>query len=42
MADFGGADLDAFRTEARSWLEANYPPSLRGDPEAGQRIVMGA
>src|SRR5580704_17727554 len=30
MADFGGADLDAFRTEARDWLEANFPPSLKG------------
>jgi alkylation response protein AidB-like acyl-CoA dehydrogenase len=30
MADFGAADLDAFRTEAREWLEANFPPSLRG------------
>ncbi|MDR3513254.1 MAG: acyl-CoA dehydrogenase family protein [Caulobacteraceae bacterium] len=30
MADFGGADLDAFRNEARSWLEANFPPSLKG------------
>jgi alkylation response protein AidB-like acyl-CoA dehydrogenase len=29
MADFGG-DLDAFRAEARSWLEANFPPSLKG------------
>jgi alkylation response protein AidB-like acyl-CoA dehydrogenase len=39
MADFG-ADLDAFRAEARSWLEANFPASLRrrageaADPEA--------
>ncbi|HTX49771.1 MAG TPA: acyl-CoA dehydrogenase family protein, partial [Caulobacteraceae bacterium] len=39
MADFGG-DLDSFRTEARSWLEANFPASLRrtadrpADPEA--------
>jgi alkylation response protein AidB-like acyl-CoA dehydrogenase len=41
MADFGGADLDAFRVEARSWLEANYPQSLRGDPEAGPRMIMG-
>jgi len=41
MADFGGADVDAFRTEARTWLEANYPQSLRGDPEAGQRMMMG-
>jgi len=29
MADFGG-DLDAFRAEAKNWLEANFPPSLRG------------
>jgi len=41
MADFGGADLDAFRTEARTWLEANYPQSLRDDPEAGTRMMMG-
>jgi alkylation response protein AidB-like acyl-CoA dehydrogenase len=30
MADFGGAELDAFRTEVRDWLEANFPKSLRG------------
>jgi alkylation response protein AidB-like acyl-CoA dehydrogenase len=30
MADFGGAELDAFRIEARDWLEANFPASLRG------------
>ena len=32
MPDFGGApeaDLDAFRTETRAWLEANCPPSMR-------------
>jgi alkylation response protein AidB-like acyl-CoA dehydrogenase len=29
MADFGG-DTDAFRAEARAWLEANFPPSLKG------------
>ncbi|WGM38951.1 acyl-CoA dehydrogenase family protein [Caulobacter sp. NIBR1757] len=28
MADFGATDLDAFRTETRAWLEANYPASL--------------
>ncbi len=33
MADFGGADLDAFRQEARDWLAANYPAELR-DPKA--------
>jgi alkylation response protein AidB-like acyl-CoA dehydrogenase len=41
MADFGGSDLDTFRTEARTWLEANYPQSLREDPEAGARMIMG-
>jgi alkylation response protein AidB-like acyl-CoA dehydrogenase len=33
MADFGATDLDAFRTEVRAWLEANYPAELR-DPNA--------
>jgi alkylation response protein AidB-like acyl-CoA dehydrogenase len=32
MADFGATELEAFRTEARDWLEANYPQSLRDDP----------
>jgi alkylation response protein AidB-like acyl-CoA dehydrogenase len=32
MPDFGGdvVDLDAFRVEARDWLKANFPPSLKG------------
>src|SRR5258708_7790493 len=34
MADFGGAELDAFRAEAREWLEANFPASLRRDASA--------
>ena len=30
MADFGGdMNLETFRTEARDWLEANFPQSLR-------------
>jgi len=29
MADFGG-ETDAFRAEARAWLEASFPPSLKG------------
>jgi len=29
MADFGG-DTEAFRAEARAWLEANFPRSLKG------------
>jgi alkylation response protein AidB-like acyl-CoA dehydrogenase len=39
MADFG-ADLDAFRNEAREWLEANYPASLRKDPDRVTNQVM--
>ena len=31
MADFGGAELGAFRTEARDWLAANFPASLAKD-----------
>ncbi|HEY9217879.1 MAG TPA: acyl-CoA dehydrogenase family protein [Phenylobacterium sp.] len=34
MADFGGSDLEAFRAEARAWLEANFPPSLKGKADA--------
>ncbi|MBW8815469.1 MAG: acyl-CoA dehydrogenase family protein [Caulobacterales bacterium] len=41
MADFGGAELDAFRAEARDWLEANFPASLRADPEAATRAMTG-
>jgi alkylation response protein AidB-like acyl-CoA dehydrogenase len=39
MADFGGVDLDAFRTEAREWLEANFPPALKG--KGGMMFVEG-
>jgi alkylation response protein AidB-like acyl-CoA dehydrogenase len=31
MADFGGADLEAFRAEARDWLQANFPKGLAHD-----------
>jgi alkylation response protein AidB-like acyl-CoA dehydrogenase len=41
MADFGGADLEAFRTEARTWLEANLPASLRGHPEQVLEAMNG-
>jgi alkylation response protein AidB-like acyl-CoA dehydrogenase len=34
MADFGGSDLDAFRAEARDWLDANFPKSLANQPTA--------
>src|SRR5215469_8861333 len=30
MADFGGGDLEAFRAEARQWIEANFPKGLKG------------
>ncbi|MBL8772308.1 MAG: acyl-CoA dehydrogenase family protein [Phenylobacterium sp.] len=40
MADSGGA-LDAFRAEARAWLEENYPKSLREDRRAGERAMVG-
>ena len=26
MADFGATELEAFRSEARTWLEANIRP----------------
>ena len=39
MADFGG-DADAFRARARSWLEENFPPSLRRDPDAAVEMMM--
>jgi|SRR5579859_6642412 len=37
MADFGGADLDAFRTEARDWIAANFPAGLKGRPNPMMR-----
>jgi len=37
MADFGG-DVEAFRTDARAWLEANFPESLRTG--AGRRAAQ--
>ena len=30
MADFGASDLGEFRGQARAWLAANFPVSLRG------------
>jgi alkylation response protein AidB-like acyl-CoA dehydrogenase len=42
MADFGGADLDAFRADARAWLEANFPASLRKDPDLISAVEQGA
>src|SRR5258708_22399004 len=49
MADFGGADLDAFRIEVRDWLAESYPAELKAarpatDPEAvgGGRAFAGS
>ena len=39
MADFG-SEVEAFRGEARNWLEENYPQSLRRDSEATQEAIM--
>src|SRR3546814_9633718 len=41
MADFGGSDLDAFRSEARAWLDANFPKSLAADPNAPVTMIPG-
>ncbi|HUO12414.1 MAG TPA: acyl-CoA dehydrogenase family protein, partial [Caulobacteraceae bacterium] len=40
MADFGG-DAEAFRLEARSWLEENFPKSLKGNVTAQMASMMG-
>jgi alkylation response protein AidB-like acyl-CoA dehydrogenase len=39
MADFG-SEVEAFRGEARNWLEENYPQSLRRDSDAAQEAIM--
>ncbi len=41
MADFG-SEVEAFRSEARNWLEENYPQSLRRDSDADQEGAMMA
>jgi len=40
MADFGG-DAEAFRLEARTWLEENFPKSLKGDIAAQMAKMTG-
>ncbi len=43
MADFSGevsGELESFRTEAREWLEANFPPSLRETPDLGAEAAV--
>jgi len=41
MADFGGGDAEAFRAEARTWLEENFPAGLKADPMAQMAQAMG-
>jgi alkylation response protein AidB-like acyl-CoA dehydrogenase len=43
MADFGGepTELAEFRTEARAWLEANFPPALAKAPDATMEQMEG-
>ncbi len=41
MADFGGDDTEAFRGEARTWLEANFPEALKANPAAQMAAAMG-
>ena len=41
MADFGGAEADAFKAEVRSWIEANFPKSLSRNPDAAMQAMMG-
>ncbi|HEX4096328.1 MAG TPA: acyl-CoA dehydrogenase family protein [Caulobacteraceae bacterium] len=40
MADFGG-DAEAFRLEARTWLEENFPKSLKGNIAAQMAKMTG-
>ncbi|MBP7651695.1 MAG: acyl-CoA dehydrogenase family protein, partial [Phenylobacterium sp.] len=41
MADFGGEDTTAFRSEAKAWLNANFPESLKKNPAAQLAAQMG-
>ena len=41
MADFGGDDTETFRSEARTWLEANFPEALKTNPAAQMAAAMG-
>jgi alkylation response protein AidB-like acyl-CoA dehydrogenase len=40
MADFGG-DAEAFRLEARTWLEENFPKALKDNAAAQTASMMG-
>ena len=40
MADFGG-DVEAFRAEARAWLDANFPEGFKRDPSRQAAMAAG-
>jgi alkylation response protein AidB-like acyl-CoA dehydrogenase len=40
MADFGG-DTEAFRAEARAWLDANFPEAFKRDPSRQAAMAAG-
>ena len=41
MADFG-SNVEAFRAEARAWLDANFPEAFKRDPSRQTAIAAGA
>ncbi len=41
MADFGGSDVEAFRSEVRTWLGENFPAALKSDPAAQLAAMAG-
>jgi alkylation response protein AidB-like acyl-CoA dehydrogenase len=41
MADFGAADTEAFRKEAREWLAASFPAELRKEPDTTMEQMEG-
>ena len=41
MADGEMNAHDAFRAQARAWLEENFPASLRGDPDLAEAYMAG-
>jgi alkylation response protein AidB-like acyl-CoA dehydrogenase len=40
MADFGG-ETEAFRAEARAWLDANFPEAFKRDPSRQAAMAAG-
>jgi alkylation response protein AidB-like acyl-CoA dehydrogenase len=41
MADFGAADVEAFRAEVKAWLAATYPPELKGEIDGRSEAMWG-